>query len=675
MKVAFLVISLFIFIIPNGYAQTTDSSAVLEKAVEYALEAFDPENTTNADEIAEYLQLLTLNPLNINKASLDELLKIPGINFKLAQEILAYREKKPFETVAELAKVKGIGGKTVQKISIYLSVGSVLDIQKGLLLSKRFWFNRGKTEHVSRTLRVLNSQKGYEIDGNYAGDPFRVYQRTTYSSEHLSMNLSLEKDPGEAWRSPMGFDYTSMHIAAKDVRPVNYLILGDYSVAFGQGLVLWNGGAFGKGNDVINAVSRSERGLRPYRSTLESGFQRGIALSFGKTLETTLFLSSKKETASVVVDDTIRFPSASGFHRTETELDRRYNTQIGMMGGRLRYSFAQGWIGLTGYYFESDKYILPASGLQNKYAFSGKSLYANGLDYTYFWRNIAFTGELGRSQNGAFAWLQSLQWIISEETEFSLGIRNYDKKNQSPFSNGFGEGSGTQNEFGIYTGLSHQITDSWLVRVYFDQYEFPWIRFGVNQPTKGYDWLAYSEYRFDRKTSLTLLGRFEKKEDDRIEVIDSREVDVLDPQSRWSVRSDLMHQLTPRFRLRFRLERVGFYDFDQNDKGWSLYQDVRWNVTKNLQIDARLAFFETDSFDARIYQYENDVLYAMLNPVLSGQGQRSYILMKYSPLRKLDLWFKYDISVYENVNTVGSGNDEIQGNMRSRATFQVRYSF
>ena len=86
MKITFVVISVFFFFIPKGIAQTTDSSAVLENAVEYALEAFDPESGTNADEIAEYLQLLTLNPLNINKASLDELIKIPGINFKIAQE-------------------------------------------------------------------------------------------------------------------------------------------------------------------------------------------------------------------------------------------------------------------------------------------------------------------------------------------------------------------------------------------------------------------------------------------------------------------------------------------------------------------------------------------------------------------------------------------------------------
>lgn len=671
-------IILFVLLMIKGnilFAQTPDTSSVLENTVEYALEAFDPETVTNADELAEYLQLLTLNPLNINKASLDELIKIPGINFKMAQAILDYRKQKPFESVAELAKVKGIGSSTVQKIKLYVGVGSALEVQKGLWKSRNFWMDRSRFEHVSRALRVLETQEGYRIDGNYVGDPYRVYQRTTFGSEHLSLNLTSEKDPGEAWNQTGGFDYYSFHVAVKDVSGINYLILGDYSLAFGQGVVLWNGGAFGKGNDVINAVSRSERGLRPYRSTLESGFQRGMAVSFGKTLETTLFYSSKNETAAVVSGDTIRFPSVSGLNRTETEIERRNNTPFQMYGGRLKYSGSKGWIGFTGYGFSTNKYILPTEGIYNDYAFRGKSNTVLGLDYTLFYRNWALTAEVGRSENGATAWLQSAQWIISDDTEFSLGVRNYDKAYQSPFSNAFGEGSGTSNETGIYTGLSHQILPNWLIRVYFDQYSFPWARFGVNQPSKGYDWLAYSEYRLNAKTSYIFLARFEEKEDDRTAIIDGREYDVLDPQQRWSIRTDMTHQLNRKVRLRFRLEHVGYSDFDQNDSGWLLYSDVRWSPLKNLQIDTRLTFFDTDSYDARIYQYENDVLYAMINPVFSGQGQRSYLLMKYSPFRRWDIWFKYDISVYENVTTVGSGNDEIRGNSRSRATVQVRYSF
>lgn len=676
MRIVFWVILFMLIGFYRVSAQTTDSTEVLEKAVEYAVEAFDPESTLNAEELAEYLQLLAQQPININKAGIDELIKVPGINFKMAQSIVDYRRKKPFESTSEITKIKGIGAATYSRISPYITVGSSGEVQRALLFNAEYWNQRAKLEHITRLQSTLEEQEGYVTGGNYAGDPYKVYHRTSYSTEHASLNLTLEKDPGETWNAPLGYDYTSFHVAARDIGIVNQLIVGDYSLAFGQGLVLWNGGAFGKGNDVINAVSRSERGLRPYRSTLETGFQRGVAVSVGKTWETTVFFSSKNETASVVNGDTIRFPGSSGFHRTQTELERRYNAPVSMYGGRLRWNFGSGWIGVTGYAFQSEKYIQKGTGLNNTFGFEGNRLSVLGADYTYFWRNIALTGEIGRSENGAFAWVQSGQWLISNQTEFSVGVRSYAKDYQNPFSAGFGEGSGQSNEFGIYTGLSHRFSDDFLMRAYFDQYEFPYARFGTTQATKGYDGLLYSEYRFDRQTQFILLARYEEKEDDRDAVLeDGRTYSLIDPQTRWSLRSDLVHQLTRKLRLRFRLEYVRYTDFDQNDTGWLVYQDVRWNPTKKLQVDARLAFFETESFDARIYQYENDVLYALSNPVLNGLGQRSYVLVKYKPVRSIDVWFKYDISVFENVTTVGSGNDLIQGNTRSRATLQVRYSF
>jgi competence ComEA-like helix-hairpin-helix protein len=657
-------------------AQTKDSTDVLEKAVEYAVEAFDPEATLNAEELAEYLQLLAQQPININRAGIDELLKVPGINFKMAQSIVEYRRKKPFESTSEITKIKGIGAATFSRISPYITVGSIRGVQRALLLSPAYWNQRAKLEHITRFQSTLEEQAGYLPDGNYVGDPYKVYHRTSYTTEHASLNLTLEKDPGETWNAPLGYDFTSFHVAARDIGMVNQVIVGDYSLAFGQGLVLWNGGAFGKGNDVINAVSRSERGLRPYRSTLESGFQRGIAVSIGKQWETTVFYSSKNETASEVSGDTIRFPNSTGFHRTRTEQLRRYNAPVTMYGGRLRWNFGSGWIGATAYEFQSEKYIQKNTGLNNTFAFEGKRLSVFGFDYTYFWRNVALTGELGRSKNGAFAWVQSGQWLISNQTEFSVGLRSYAKDYQNPFSAGFGEGSGQNNEFGIYTGLSHRFNDDFLIRAYFDQYEFPFARFGTTQPTSGFDGLLYSEYRFNRQTQVIVLARYEEKEDDREALLDDgRTYSLIDPQTRWSMRSDLVHQLTRKLRFRFRLEYVRYSDFDQKDNGWLVYQDIRWNPTKEWQIDARIAFFETDSFDARIYQYENDVLYALSNPVLNGLGQRSYVLVKYQPVRSIDLWFKYDISVFENVTTVGSGNDLIQGNSRSRATIQVRYHF
>ena len=61
--------------------------------------------------------------LNINRASEGELVSLNGIGSSKAQAIILYREMfGDFKTVDELAKVKGIGAKTVEKNRGRLSV-------------------------------------------------------------------------------------------------------------------------------------------------------------------------------------------------------------------------------------------------------------------------------------------------------------------------------------------------------------------------------------------------------------------------------------------------------------------------------------------------------------------------------------------------------------------------
>jgi len=54
--------------------------------------------------------------LNINTASADELDALPGIGPRLAEKIVAYRSDAPFQDVADLKKVDGIGEKKFEAI-------------------------------------------------------------------------------------------------------------------------------------------------------------------------------------------------------------------------------------------------------------------------------------------------------------------------------------------------------------------------------------------------------------------------------------------------------------------------------------------------------------------------------------------------------------------------------
>lgn len=68
-------------------------------------------------------QAITQSSVNINRATEAELVSLHGIGSSKAQAIILYREMfGDFKTVDELAKVKGIGKKTVEKNRQRLSV-------------------------------------------------------------------------------------------------------------------------------------------------------------------------------------------------------------------------------------------------------------------------------------------------------------------------------------------------------------------------------------------------------------------------------------------------------------------------------------------------------------------------------------------------------------------------
>lgn len=67
--------------------------------------------------IQEYVQM----KLNLNSATLEELIALPGIGESKARAILLRREQKPFHSVQELRSIKGFGPKLVASLKDQLT--------------------------------------------------------------------------------------------------------------------------------------------------------------------------------------------------------------------------------------------------------------------------------------------------------------------------------------------------------------------------------------------------------------------------------------------------------------------------------------------------------------------------------------------------------------------------
>jgi len=61
--------------------------------------------------------------VDVNSATAAELASLPGIGDSKAAAIIAEREKKPFASVDDLERVRGIGARTVEDLRAKVSVG------------------------------------------------------------------------------------------------------------------------------------------------------------------------------------------------------------------------------------------------------------------------------------------------------------------------------------------------------------------------------------------------------------------------------------------------------------------------------------------------------------------------------------------------------------------------
>jgi hypothetical protein len=134
---------------------------------------------------------------------------------------------------------------------------------------------------------------------------------------------------------------------------------------------------------------------------------------------------------------------------------------------------------------------------------------------------------------------------------------------------------------------------------------------------------------------------------------------------------------SPSVRLssRFEWATVHYSGIQNAEKGVLMSQTVKWNVSEPLTMQARLAVFETDSYDSAIYEFEDEVPGAYSNPALYGRGMRWYFILRYQLFSKMYVAAKYAQTVKDGVTSMGSGNDETIGDTQSVLSLQIDVRF
>jgi hypothetical protein len=98
-----------------------------------------------------------------------------------------------------------------------------------------------------------------------------------------------------------------------------------------------------------------------------------------------------------------------------------------------------------------------------------------------------------------------------------------------------------------------------------------------------------------------------------------------------------------------------------DSKGMLMLQDLIYKFRQvPLTIWIRYCIFNTDNWDSRLYTYENDLLYSFNIPALSGEGCRSYAMLKWEIGDIAELRVKYGLTSYSDGNLLTENHDELR---------------
>ena len=303
-------------------------------ATQQQLESMTAANGDAETEDDAYLQLLQgllKHPLDLNAATAADLATLKWINPLQAQHLIDHRQLLgPFISIYELQAVPLWTVELLLKLRPYITVSSSSDLHE--FLSTRF--RKGEHSVLVRVTQVPERSKGYglkdtSVTNFYPGSPQKILLRYRYNyKDLLQYGLLAEKDAGEQWFKGIqkqGFDFYSFHFFLKNKGIIRSLVLGDFVVNMGQGLIQWQSLAFKKGADVTN-IKREGAVLSPYHSAGEINFHRGAGITLQRRhWQASFFASYKKIDANLVIDTSggmseyVSSFQSSGYHRTRAE--------------------------------------------------------------------------------------------------------------------------------------------------------------------------------------------------------------------------------------------------------------------------------------------------------------------------------------------------------------------
>ena len=571
-------------------------------------------------------------PINLNNTSDEELQQLYFLSPQQIDDILAYADRHPFESLYELRMIASLADYEIRDLLPFVRIGTRPHEQN---IYAREVFAYANHELITRIdARNIESFSG--------SDPMYIQARYRFDYQRrVTFGAQLRRPAGGGAQE---LQYGA-YIQLRDIAPhLHTVVGGNFQASFGQGLVL--APVFHTGKSMyVQSVGQTREGLRYYSSADGEGLHgAGATLRWEWNKKTRLDAS--------VLYSMRRANDSTWHHLVGANLTLRHNrlqlqlTAIeNIWTDSIRpYRDAA----YNQHYFRGrNQAVIGASARYNHGWFDAFAEFATAENYKRF--EEALNGGAINSLNSpawGFAVLAGSRFYPTSGVSLVALYRYYSPWFDNSLGYAFSETSRIGDENGGYFGFDITSWRNWRLLGYGDVFYFSGPKYGLPQsPTIGYDAMAEASYiRQDWRIGLRLRAR--KKGESTY----SARAQFDWAQGGWSLRTTADANLqifqssnpqiqggapTPPYGLSLAQDIA--YDFSQLST---------LNTKLPLSLRLRLQGFDAREWANRIYLYEHDVLYAFSIPAVYGLGGRAYICLRWQIIPQLALYFRLSETVY-----------------------------
>lgn len=666
-----------------------DTGTAWEDVVEMVSECMD--EAVMEEDMMEELYETFRNPIDINRATEEQLKQLPFLTDEQAKDILDYIAKNgEMQTLGEMMMVPSLFTTQRMLLRHFLTIHHK---DNNTLPATKDMYKNSRHELAWSTGIPLYTKAGYRhVDADilekspnkvYRGDRYRHSLRyAMQATDHLSAGLQMEKDAGET-----GVDYWAGHVMAKNVRLWGNVVLkkavaGCYKISFGKGLAVNTSAKLGK-MMMMTSLDRMDKGISPHSSMSETGYFRGAAATLQSgQWELSAYASYRPADATIRSDSTgITSLKTDGLHRTLLERSKRGNIHITDFGANIHWGITPLQLSATLAYTSFSIPLSPTFNTEasayRRYNSRGRRFVVGSIAYSWRCRALTLSGETALSntdkQNG-WATLNCIRWKVNSSNTLSLIGRYYEAQFNSINGKAFGENALVQNEAGAMVGWSSRALRNIVLDAHADMMYFPWKKSGVSTSSYASEVMVQAVYSASASTSMSVRYKCKAKQKDIKVDYGSKEKVYLGWRTSHSVKCQLTHQPSSSFLLRATaLATHVTTSHSPSHSGWSIGGNMRWSNSRVRRwVSLSSTLFFTDSYEARLYGYETNLPYTFSSSSYFYKGTRIALAASMPFFRRhLTLNAKIASTIYFDRKSIGTALEEIRSNHREDMQLQA----